>query len=113
IGATGVWNAALSRAATFIQLLPITRKLVIKPGPAISEHPATHDHHDPGADECYVRQLARQERRDVRTEELRIEEKPEAVAPDNRQQVEQEVDKARKNSERSRQGYSVQHVSSA
>src|SRR5207245_136920 len=37
------------------------------------------------------------------------QEKPEAVAPDHHQHVEQQVDKARKNGERARKSHPVQH----
>src|SRR2546422_5476367 len=68
---------------------------IVEPRPAEGGEPREHDQDDEGSDESAVGQLLGQERGDVGSEELRVEQEPERVSPDDRQDIEKDVEPAR------------------
>src|SRR5215831_7994096 len=82
---------------------------IVEPSPGETENPGNDYEYDEGADKADVCELLRQERSDVRPEELRVEEEPESIAPDDGQNVEGNIENAREYGERGREGVLVQH----
>src|SRR2546422_422867 len=74
---------------------PSGGETIVEPRPAEGGEPREHDQDDEGPDESAVGQLLGQERGDVGSEELRVEQEPERVSPDDRQDIEKDVEPAR------------------
>src|SRR5882672_9807126 len=85
------------------------RKPIVEPRPDEAKDPRNDDEHDEGAEKAAVGEPLRQERGDVGTEELRVEQEPESVAPDDRQDVEGEIENAGEYGQRSCERDLVQH----